>query len=391
MRKFIILPLIAVLTACGGHHENDGHHHHSAEVEEHEHDKHDHDHGEAESHAHGKGEIVLHKEVADEFGVEIDTVKCGDFSSTVRAAGVVLTASSADAVVSAPTAGVVRIAPGIEAGRTLSKGALVATIDARNITGGDANASAKAALDAARTEYERIEALYKDRLATIGERNAALAAYNQAKAAYSPAASSGRATSPIAGTVTSLDVRQGQYVEAGAVLATVAADGEQVLRIDLPQRYYSMASTLSDAVVSLPYSDKAVKLSELGGRRLTTAPVAASGAAAAYIPVYFNAGRTPGLVAGTTFTAYLLGSPRSNVVSVPAEALSEQQGDYFVYERLDEECYAKRRVEIGASDGMRVEIRSGVEPGTLIVGKGVTTVRLAETGSNIPEGHSHNH
>ena len=78
-------------------------------------------------------------------------------------------------------------------------------------------------------------------------------------------------------------------------------------------------------------------------------------------------------------------------MSVPAEALSEQQGDYFVYERLDEECYAKRRVEIGASDGMRVEIRSGVEPGTLIVGKGVTTVRLAETGSNIPEGHSHNH
>ena len=63
--------------------------------------------------------LVLHKEVADEFGVEIDTVKCGDFSSTVRAAGVVLTASSADAVVSAPTAGVVRILPGIEAGRTL--------------------------------------------------------------------------------------------------------------------------------------------------------------------------------------------------------------------------------------------------------------------------------
>ena len=109
------------------------------------------------------------------------------------------------------------------------------------------------------------------------------------------------------------------------------------------------------------------------------------------MPVYFSAGRTPGLVAGTTFTAYLLGTPRHDVVSVPSTAISEQQGDYFVYEQLDDECYAKRRVDIGATDGQRVEITQGIAPGTPIVVKGVTTIRLAETGSNIPEGHTHNH
>ena len=261
MHKYIILPLIAVLSSCGGQKQGDSHG------------------GEAAEKSDEHGEIVLHKEVADQFGVVVDSVASGDFATTVRAAGVVLTASAADGVVSAPTAGIVRFAPGIEAGKALSAGSLVATIDARNVSGGDANAAARAALDAAKTEYERIEALYKERLATVGERNAALAAYNQAKAAYSPSASSGRATSPIAGTLTSLAVRQGQYVAAGEVIATVAGASDQTLRIDLPQRYYAMAPTLTDAVITLPYGDTAVRLGEYGGHRITSAPVAQGGAA----------------------------------------------------------------------------------------------------------------
>lgn len=333
---------------------------------------------------------MLHKEIADQFGVVIETVTSGDFSTTVRAAGVVVTAADADAVVSAPTAGIVRFAAGMEAGRAVSRGTAIATIDASNVSGGDANIAGKAALEAAKTEYERIEALYKDRLATVGERNAALAAYNAAKAAYSPAAATGRAVSPIAGTVTSLAVRQGQYVNAGDLIATVAAPGEQTVRIDLPQRYYAQAPSFTDATLILPYTEGSVQLSEHGGKRISGTPVASQGAAA-YVPVFFSAGNTPGLVAGTTFTAYLLGAPRHDIVSVPNTAISEQQGDYFVYEQLDDECYAKRRVDIGATDGQRTEIKGGIAPGTKIVGKGVTTVRLAETGSNIPEGHTHNH
>ena len=119
MHKYIILPLIAVLSSCGGQHRGDGHVHEGEAAEKH--DEH--------------GEIVLHKEVADQFGVVIDSVASGDFATTVRAAGVVLTASTSDAVVSAPTAGIVRLAQGIEAGKALSAGSLVATIDARNVSG----------------------------------------------------------------------------------------------------------------------------------------------------------------------------------------------------------------------------------------------------------------
>ena len=377
MRKVFILPLIAMLTACGGHGHNHEEHHH-----EHEHH--------AEAHHSEHGEIVLHKEVADRFGVEIDTVAIGDFATTVRAAGVVHTSGTADAVVSAPTSGILRYASGIEVGKSLAKGSVVATIDASGMTGGDQNLAARAALDAARTEYERMEALYADRLVTLGECNAALAAYNQAKTAYSPAASTGRAVSPVAGTVTSLVARQGQYVEAGDVIATVVAPGETTLRIDLPLRYQNIASTFTDALIELPYGGGELCLSEVGGHRLSRTPAAANGATS-YLPLYFDAGNAGGLAAGSVFTAYLLGTPRHGVVSVPLTAISEQQGDYFVYEQLDEDCYAKRRVVPGESDGRRVELKDGPAAGTPIVGKGVTTVRLAETGSNIPEGHTHNH
>ena len=144
MRKNFLLPLIILLSACG---------HHQAS-EEHDHANEGHNHDAETAAAHGaEGEIVLHSEVAAQFGVEIDTVGRGDFSTALRASGMVITANSADAVVSAPTAGIVRIAPGIELGKDLSRGSVVATIDASGMSGGDANAAARAALEAAKTEY----------------------------------------------------------------------------------------------------------------------------------------------------------------------------------------------------------------------------------------------
>ena len=79
------------------------------------------------------------------------------------------------------------------------------------------------------------------------------------------------------------------------------------------------------------------------------------------------------------------------MLSVPVEAVSEQQGAYYVYERHGAEHYIKRRIEPGDSDGQRVEVKSGLEPGMEIVVAGMPAVRLAETSAVAPQGHSHNH
>lgn len=396
MQKYII-GAVALMAMCSCGHSGAEHNHdaHEAETAAHAepagHD-HEHEHGHEghEGHAHAGGEIILEPEVAARFGVRVDTVAPGDFATTLRASGTVMASGESDAVVSAPTAGIVHFAGGMNPGRDVGRGAVIATIDARGMAGGDANAAAKAALEAAKTEYERIESLYAKQMATVGERNAALASYRAAQAAYSPSASTGRATSPIAGTVTALAVREGQYVNAGDIIANVAAKGNLTLRIDIPQKYYSSASSFGDAVLELSYLPAPVSVSELGGKRLGATPMP-QGGSSAYVPVYFSVPRGSGIIPGSTFAAYLVGAPRTGVITLPVGALSEQQGQYFVYEKLDAEGYAKIPVTVGATDGRRVEIVSGVHQGMPVVTEGTTTVRLAESSGNIPEGHTHNH
>lgn len=382
--RIAVLCLFAAgcLALAGCHKHGEEGHNHEVHAEEAKADE--------RGHKHGDNEIQVHDDIAERFGLQIGTVEKGDFATSVRASGTVAASSTADGVVSAPTAGIVRFARGINPGSEVSRGSVVASIDASGMTGGDSNAAARAALEAAKTEYERIESLYKDQLATVGERNAALAAYNAAKAGYSDRAASGRATAPIGGTITVLAVREGQYVEAGEVIANVASSADLIMRIELPQRFYRLAPEITDAVALFSYLPEPVSVSASGGRRTGAAPIPEN-SSAAYIPIYFSVPRASGIVPGSTFSAYVLGSNRKDVVTVPNSALSEQQGQYFVYEQVHPEVYMKVPVTIGESDGRRTEILSGIEPGKTIVTQGVTTVRLAETSGNIPEGHSHSH
>ena len=48
-------------------------------------------------------------------------------------------------------------------------------------------------------------------------------------------------------------------------------------------------------------------------------------------------------------------------------------------------------MELGATDGARREILSGIKNGDKVVTAGTTYVRLAESSGAVPEGHSHNH
>lgn len=392
MQKVAILLFSLALCACSeGRHDHEhehaaGHRHgHHAETESHaEHAAKD---GE---HHHEPGEIVVEPEVAHRFGIEIDTLASGPFSNTVRVAATVLPSSETDAVVAAPAPGMVAYSRGIEPGKQVGKGTVIAVLDARGTTGGSPDAAALANLNAARKEYERIKALFNEQLATVAELNAAEAAFNAADALYSPSAASGRAKSPINGTITALLAKQGQFVQAGDIVATVGSDARLTLRCDLPVRYASQAALFNDACVELPYSSNAVNIKDAGGVRITGRALSSDGAAA-FVPVFFSVPGGRGFIPGSTMTAYLIGSARSDVATLPVEALSEQQGEFFVYEKTGDHTYAKRRVTVGSSDGKRVEIVDGIDLGTPVVVSGTTTVRLAESGANIPEGHTHNH
>ena len=88
---------------------------------------------------------------------------------------------------------------------------------------------------------------------------------------------------------------------------------------------------------------------------------------------------------------WLLTGASGNVISVPESALTEEQGLYFVYVRLDEDCYRKQHVTLGRDNGRRVEILSGLEAGDEVVTEGAYHIKLASVSTVVPEGHTHNH
>lgn len=356
-------------------------------------DGHDHESETKEAHKDGAtsgDDIVLEPEMALRFGVECDTVRSGAFSEALKVSGRVLATGNELAVVSAPTAGIVSFSRDMVPGKKVPRGARIASVRTGTTTGGDANQAAKAALDAAKRELDRLKPLYDQRLVTASEYNAALAAYESARAGFSASAASGAASAPISGVIVSLDVAEGQYVEAGAPLASMASDKEITLRVDLPRRMASRMGTFTDLRLALA-DVGTVLVSELGGKRSGASPAASGNNASAYVPMYFSVpAASAGLLTGGGFEGWLLGSGREDVTAIPVSALSEQMGDFFVYERLDEDCYRKLPVVVGSSDGERVEV-GGLRPGTVIVTQGVTTLRLSENAKAVPEGHSHNH
>lgn len=381
------------VTGCRRNSEPDelahDHSHHSEEADHGHEGEEGHDH----THAHGDGDadepegtIVLSPHMAERLGVKVDTARLADMAPVAKASGIIEMSAAATGTAAAPTAGIVTLARGIDLGSEVRAGQLIATVKASAVTGGDPDAAARADLNAARAELDRITPLWEDRLVTRAQYNQAVAAYERARAAYSAPAASGRVTAPISGVLTSLDARSGQFVDAGAPIASISGSGAMTLRADVPGSRYASLGSVTDARIVLPYGGD-ILLSKAGGRRVGAS---AAGARAGYVPVTFTF-TAPGAIPGTAVDVYLIGDGARKALSVPQSAIVEQQGTYFVYVRLDEDCYMKVPVTLGATDGARREITSGLRGGECVVSAATTAITLAAAAGNVPEGHSHSH
>lgn len=366
---------LAFTVSCA-HSHSDAHEEKVAE------ETHDHDH---------EDEIVMSPADAMRFGVSAEAAVSAPFCEIVKVSGEILPAATDRSVVSAPTAGIVKLVSGIEPGKSVVSGELVATISAGNMTGGDANKVAKASLEAAKRELDRLTPLLKDGLITKKEYNEALRSYEEAKSAYSPSAATGRASSAISGVVSELLVNDGAFVEAGQPIATVARSQRLTLKALLPSRHIDLLPRIASAnFVPSHGSGEVIRLADRGGKLLSSSTSGADNTPG-YLPVYFSFDNHGDVVPGTPAEAYLIGTQKSQALTVPVGAISEQHGEKFVYVKVDDHAYSKQSVKVGRNDGDRVEILDGISEGDSVVAKGTTFVRLAETSTVVPEGHSHNH
>ena len=369
MKRYLIIAAACAL-ACASCRNHTGHAHTEAAA------GHNHDNGD---------EIVLSPERAAQAGVKVTVIEPGPFKAAIKTSG---TVTAAEATVAAPSSGILAWNGPVPAvGQTFARGATIAFVSGRNTAEGDAAEKAEIAYDKALKEYRRARELYADHIISAREFEAAEAEFGLAENAYRGLSGKSGAkgvalTAPVSGSIAGLLRSEGAYVAAGEPVVSLVRSGSLRLQADLPEKYAALRNTIDHAEFRLSYGDGLLQTGRL---------IAVSGdlGTAPYLTLTFALSDADDVLPGSHAEVWLVTGVRENVLSVPESALTEEQGEFFIYRQVDEDGYEKTRVTLGNRNGDAVEILSGLSGGERVVTEGAYQVKLAAA-SVIP-GHSHEH
>ena len=420
MKKIFFMGIMGMflLGSCNNHsghshegHDHEGHHHETETAHHHDHEGHNHaeeghDHASedhnihnhnhaAEGHEHGNNpdEIILAPEKAKAAGVVSEVIQPKLFRQVIKASGEVQAAQGNESVIVANVSGVVSFQRSVTEGMQVGKGATLMSISASQLQDGDPAERARIAYEVAKAEYDRASRLVESQIVSQKEFNSIREKYENARIAYealvkNQTKSGVAVTAPIGGYIKNLLVKEGDYVAVGQPLATVTQNNRLFLRADVSERYYKYLNNITSANFKTPYDNHVYELDALNGRLLSYGKAAGSGSY--YVPVTFSFDNKGDMIPGSFVEIYLLSKTMEDVIVLPEEALTEEQGLYFVYIQKCEESYKKQEVKLGASNGVEVQILEGLHAGDRVVVKGAYHVKLASASNALPA-HSHEH
>ena len=334
-----------------GEHNHEGHNHDAHEGHTHEatdaHAGHNHaatdahaghDHG----HEHGSNpdEIILAPEKAKAAGVASMEIQPKSVRQVIKASGEVQAAQGNESTIVANVAGVVSFQRSVTEGMQVGKGAAIMTISASKLQDGDPAERARIAYEVAKADFDRASRLVESQIVSQKEFNAIKEKYENAKVAYEAIAKNqtknGVAVSaPMGGYIKNLLVKEGDYVAVGQPLATVTQNNRLFLRADVSERYYKYLNGITSANFKTPYDNQVYELEALNGKLLSYG----KSAGAFSVPVTFSFDNKGDIIPGSFVEIYLLSKDMENAMVLPVEALTEEQGLYFIYIQKCEESY----------------------------------------------------
>ncbi len=385
--KSISLALALTFSACSDHnhdHDHDHEHEHELEIS-----------AKTEVSATHTDEIILEYEKAKAAGVEVETVSRGKFHGVIHTSGKVISASCDETAVVATISGRVAYRTHVSEGMKIASGATMFAITSADmqVADGDPIERARIEYERAKRDYERAQLLVKEQIVSQKDLEVAKAEYESAELTLQSVKRNRSAggvviSAPKGGYVKQCLVAEGDYVEAGQMLAVITQNKHLYLRAEVPQRKFGHLGSIRCAKFRTSYSDRLYDITDMGGRVQSYGRSAEGGSA--YIPVTFEFQNTGDIVPGSYAEIYLITHDRDNVISLPITALTEEQGLHYVYIQMDKDGYRKQEVILGQSDGDRVEITKGIKPGDKVVTRGAVQVRLASASASIPA-HNHSH
>ena len=407
MKKITFIVVVAFLlgTTAACHHdaaESHGHHH---EAEAHDHHDHDHDHDhehhhdhDHEHHHHGDNVIQFSNAQGLKVGLALEKIQYSSFGQVIRTTAQVLGTQGDEREATASAQGVVLfVNPDLVEGAAVKAGQKLFEIQSDGMA--DNNMSvrlqeATATYTAAKAAYERKKALVEEHIVTQAEVEQAEATYRAAKATYDNLCThfSHNGTvvrAPISGYVKSINVRNGGFVETGRSVVTVAQNRDMMLRAEVSPRYYDNLKHITGVTIRVPDADTVYTLDDLHGSLVSYGKSTETGHP--LLPVTFRVRNSGSLISGTFVNLYIKTASDKQVLTVANDGIVEEMGSFFVFVKVCQEEYEKRPVTLGATDGRRTEVVTGLNEGEWVVSHGAAMVKLAQGAAALDPHAGHVH
>ena len=320
------------------------------------------------------------------------------FGQIIKTTAQVQSSQGDEIIVSAKTNGIVMLSGNVVLeGTDVSKGKALFSISGSEMADNNISvryAEAKNNLEKAKADFDRSTELAKDKIVSTKDLLSAKNQYDNAKAIFDNlntnfSASGQSVKSPMSGFVKQVLVKNGAYVEAGQPIVIVAQNKTHLLNAEVQQKYASMLGSIASANIRTVQDNQTYSLEQLNGKVLSFGK--ATNSDNFLIPVALQIDNIGNFTAGGFVEVYLKTLTNTLALTVPTIALLEDQGTFYVYVQVTPELFEKREVKIGATDGLRTEIRAGLNSAERIVTNGAILIKLAQATGTLDAHSGHVH
>jgi len=312
---------------------------------------------------------------------------------TVSAPGEIVAPDGALVQVSSPADGIAgadanRSAPSV--GQSVRKGQVLAVLAPTTQEGGFAQIQSQ--VERLEREVARAERLHA--AGAIPERRLEEARHDlevaraQVAAMGAAGAAGGyvlRLAAPISGVVARREFVPGGRVEAGEPLFTIVDRRTAWLRVQVPASVASSIPADARATFTVEGSDVVRETARLVSVGSVLDPQTRT------VPVVFEVAGAGGVFSfGQLARAAVPVAGRVSGVVIPNAAIVDDNGTPVAFVQAGGETFERRVLALGATDGTRTHVVSGIQPGEMVVAIGGYQVRLASlSGGDFAGGHAH--
>lgn len=342
-------------------------------------------------------DISFLKEQAWKIDFANQEIRRQPFNEVIKTSGQITSAPGDESMVVAKSQGIVSIGKSnATVGAQVAAGEFLFSVKGSDVIDGNIDVrfqEVKLMYEKALADYERGKELVKDNIISTKEflerekalQNAEII-YDNISRNYS--GDGENVYSPMSGYIKDILVSEGQYVTAGQTLGSITKNRKLMLTAEVSQQYFSKLGIFISANFRTEYDNKVYNTLDLNGRLISYGRT--TGNKNYYVPVNFEIDNKGSLIPGSFVQVYLISKEIKDALIVPVTSLIEEQGLFYVYVQTAGESFQKREVKTGASDGINIEILSGISERERVVTKGAYNIKLASMSGTMPE-HGHTH